>query len=69
MIILNTTPLTPPAYKPITISITFSNAKELSMMQDFLQYRTTVASNLYLEKTDAHVFVSQLLAGISKELK
>jgi len=69
MIILNTTPLTPAVFKPITISLTFDTAKELQMMQGFLGYRTTVADAVYLAGSSTHKFVFELLTDISKELK
>jgi len=69
MIILNTTPLTPAIFKPITISMTFDTAKELQMMQDFLEYRTTVADAVYFAGSATHKFVFELLTNISKELK
>ena len=69
MIILNTTPLTPAVFKPITISMTFDSAAELRMMKDFVDYRTTVANAVYFAVSGNHRFVFELLANISKELK
>jgi len=69
MIILNTTPLTPTVFKPVTISITFDSARELQMMQKFLDYRATVAHAVYFSTSPGNEFVFDLLENISKELK
>jgi len=49
--------------------MTFDTAKELQMMQDFLEYRTTVADAVYFAGSATHKFVFELLTNISKELK